>query len=95
MGHDDKEYLLNRSFMGKYGITPGMYSKAAMQFREKINNDKNDTWLFDLSNIFDEDIDGIYLDAIHVSEKGNDIVAQEITDIMLKTFKFDKERMGR
>jgi len=95
MSNDDKEYILNRSFMGKYGITPGMYRQTAIQFREKINNDKNDTWLFDLSEIFDEYIDNIYLDAIHVSEKGNDIVAQKITDIMLKTFKFDKERMLR
>jgi len=87
---DDKEYLLNRSFMGKYGITPEMYSQNAMEFRKRIKSDKNKTWLFDLSTIFDDDIDGIYLDAIHVSEKGNEIIAQKILEIMLKTFKFNK-----
>lgn len=95
LGADDKEYLLNRSFMGKYGITPQMYGQAAMQFREKIRNDKNKTWLFDLSAIFDDNIDDIYLDAIHVNEKGNEIIAKKINDIILKTVKFDKGKMAK
>jgi malate synthase len=93
LGPVEKEYLLNRSFMGTYGMTPEMYSKIAREFRHKIERDKDETWLFDLSTIFDNRLNGIYLDAIHVSKRGNEIIAEEIADIMLRTINFVKGRI--
>jgi hypothetical protein len=87
----EKEYLLNRTFMGTYGITPEMYSNTAVEFKNRISKDKNETWLFDLSAIFDNRLDGIYLDAIHVSEDGNKIIAEEIADRLIKTVNFGKK----
>jgi hypothetical protein len=92
IGPDGKEYLLNRSFIGTYGMTPDMYSETAREFRRRIRKDKDEDWLYDLSDVFNNRLEGIYLDAIHLSEKGNRIIAEEITNKVIKTFNYDRER---
>lgn len=61
------------------------YMRIAEQFREEIYDRKIEErydYIFDLSHIFD-DIEDVYLDEIHVKEKGNKIIAQEILQRIL------------
>ena len=56
------------------------YMRIAEEFRQEVCHRKieeNYDYIFDLSHIFD-DVSDVYLDEIHVKEKGNEIIAKEI-----------------
>lgn len=75
---EESEYLLNRSFMGRFGLTPDEYSQITGGFRTLLGNEASNDWLYDLSDIFDGDKTSVYIDAIHVDENGNEKTAQAV-----------------
>ncbi len=61
------------------------YMRIAEQFREEVRSrriEEEYDYIFDLSHIFD-DVEDVYLDEIHVKEKGNEIIAHEILQRIL------------
>lgn len=80
---EEKEYLMNRSFMGRFGLTPQEYIEITRKFKDLIRENKTD-WLFDLSDIFDNETESVYFDALHVSEHGNYIIAENVYRIIEK-----------
>lgn len=77
----EKEYLANRSFMGRMGLTPDEYRNITKGFRSYVEKEKMD-WLVDMSDIFDDEQESVYLDGIHVNERGNYITAENIYDLI-------------
>lgn len=78
---EEKEFLLNRSFMGRFGLTPNDYIAITRKFKDVVKNNKED-WLYDLSDIFDEEVESVYFDGLHVSEHGNYVIANNIYKII-------------
>lgn len=78
---EEEEYLANRSFMGRYGLTPKEYSNITRGFFEYVRKG-NQEWLVDMSHIFDEENKSVYLDGIHVNERGNYITAQNVYELI-------------
>ena len=81
---EEKEYLMNRSFMGRFGLTPQDYIAITRKFKDLVRENKEE-WLFDLSDIFDEETESVYFDALHVSEHGNYVIAQNVYKIIENT----------
>lgn len=78
---EEEEYLANRSFMGRYGLTPKEYSNITRGFSEYVRKE-NQEWLVDMSHIFDEEDKSVYLDGIHVNERGNYVTAQNVYELI-------------
>ena len=78
---EEEEYLANRSFMGRYGLTPKEYSNITKGFSEYVRKE-NQEWLVDMSHIFDKENKSVYLDGIHVNERGNYVTAQNVYELI-------------
>lgn len=78
---EEEEYLANRSFMGRYGLTPKEYRDITRRFPEYVRKE-NQKWLVDMSHIFDDEDKSVYLDGIHVNERGNYITAQNVYELI-------------
>lgn len=72
---EEREYLANRSFMGRPGLTPQGYREITVGFRRLVESNPDLEWLFDLSDIYDQTKRSVYLDGIHVNEEGNRILS--------------------
>lgn len=82
---EEREYLANRSFMGRFGLTPSEYSEISREFRNRATKAFRDKpWAIDLSDIYDEVYRSVYLDAIHVDELGNKMAANAVWEYTSK-----------
>ena len=75
---EEREYLLNRSFMGRVGLTPDAYSRIAQELCHIVQSRQPSAWLHDLTHIFDSATETLYYDGIHVNDVGNRIIAQSV-----------------
>lgn len=91
---EEREYLLNRSFMGRNGLTPQAFRTIARGFGELLEKEPQD-WLFDLTDIFDNEATTVYEDGLHFNERGNRLVAQAIFDSLKKVIDFSAGCDGR
>lgn len=66
---------------GRYGRAAPFIDEVHRVFRERMSRDKIDN-VFDLSGVFDETVGTVFLDLFHVSEAGNDTVAEAISRIL-------------
>ena len=78
---EEREYIANRSFMGRNGLTPQEYRAIAIHLKEKVKREKFE-WMYDFSEIFDDELQSVYIDGIHVNEKGNEIIAKRILNLI-------------
>lgn len=79
---DEREYLLNRSFMGRPGLTPQGYREIALGLCRTVEAEQPSYWLHDLTHVFDGVEEPVYEDAIHVNDHGNRLVAEAVWDII-------------
>lgn len=79
---DEREYLLNRSFMGRPGLTPQGYRQIALGFCDAVAAEQPSDWLHDLTHVFDDAREPVYEDGIHVNARGNALVARAVWDII-------------
>lgn len=77
---EEREYLLNRSFMGRQGLTPQGYRDITRGFCDLLEGLPCDGWLYDLTDIFDSEPRSVYEDGIHVDERGNQLTAEAVFD---------------
>lgn len=77
---EEREYLLNRSFMGRPGLTPNGYREIALGFCAAVAAEQPCTWLHDYTSVFDKVNESVYEDGIHVNRQGNEIIARAVWD---------------
>lgn len=75
---EEREYLINRSFMGRMGLTPEGYGAIAQQLCSAVESRLPSSWLHDLTHVLDHAGEALYYDGIHVSDAGNAIIAQGV-----------------
>ena len=89
--------ILHPSILSKESLTPMASQWLALQLvkanREniymrmhKLWNElvENTSWAYDFTGIFDNIEEEIFIDACHVTEVGNKIVAEKIAEVLLK-----------
>lgn len=79
---EEREYLLNRSFMGRMGLTPSGYGRIARELCNLVEERQPSPWLHDLTHAFDFEPASVYHDGIHVNETGNRVVSRAIWSVI-------------
>ena len=82
----EQSYQLNLVYIGVKREHKSSYADKTQNFvslaRDAIQKYK---WIYDLSGIFEEE--NIYIDFVHVNERGNEIIAEHIANIICESLK--------
>ena len=80
----EKAYLLNSCYCGVQRQLLEDNIKQSIEFKCRVGEDaKKFSWLYDISDIFDNEED-VYIDRLHVREKGNQIIANTIFNLLIE-----------